>query len=562
MDSLLSETERELIAGTWPIELIQERTPVETKDVNEFVMRVLLGNHSEDVVVFRGGSSILGLEARDCLPSWFGQINDYENAVDFLQRMPVSQADEIKANLEYSDKFGIQRELRTKNLKRSPSRSSSEDASSEDETLLTAMRRLLERKEDVVRSAYICELRSRRNRWRYKSFNTDGKMTWPSENHTAILGIHRSKTILNKQIADAFGELAELTLCWDTQDDGIFIGGRGTGKGLHVDQVFWSNIGNNFIGHKLIAVWEKGQISSDLHATMLDYVFSYPLDQRRLNALKKAKTVALLRPGDLFIISGGTAHATLSLDFNVTSYESLITLNNTNIRHFLRTGRKSGPYSLRRGVMSRSELEDYKEHILDSLHSIAMRHFHHPCASTQASSSICAAISNTTICTALALLKDAFLTALRALRDRDSFFRQYLPASARNLISDDSDDSESSYSSTSLSHRFARRRSSSSKPFSNSVPNRRIVSTVGRTRRRTIMNPHQRRTRRSASSSSLSSMNFPSPHRSDRFVSHSNDGASSSSCNDLNGEGSRRRPPRQHPLCRRYRRQFSRRLEG
>ena len=34
--------------------------------------------------------------------------------------------------------------------------------------------------------------------------------------------------------------------CWEGYDDGIFIGGRGSGKGLHVDQVAWSCFVNNF----------------------------------------------------------------------------------------------------------------------------------------------------------------------------------------------------------------------------------------------------------------------------------------------------------------------------
>lgn len=70
---------------------------------------------------------------------------------------------------------------------------------------------------------------------------------------TAVLGERATKSLLGLQAADAFGDLARWTLSWDSRDDGVFVGGRGSGKGLHVDQVYWSNIGHNWRGknHRL-----------------------------------------------------------------------------------------------------------------------------------------------------------------------------------------------------------------------------------------------------------------------------------------------------------------------
>ena len=40
---------------------------------------------------------------------------------------------------------------------------------------------------------------------------------------------------------DVVGPLASWTFYWDRHDEGVFVGNRGSGKGVHVDQVLWSN---------------------------------------------------------------------------------------------------------------------------------------------------------------------------------------------------------------------------------------------------------------------------------------------------------------------------------
>ena len=71
-------------------------------------------------------------------------------------------------------------------------------------------------------------------------------------------------------------------------------------QGLHVDQVLWSNVGHNYTGYKLLATWAPGSISTKLHDTMLDSVFTPPLKQDQLDALRQASRIVLLRPGDVF----------------------------------------------------------------------------------------------------------------------------------------------------------------------------------------------------------------------------------------------------------------------
>ena len=45
------------------------------------------------------------------------------------------------------------------------------------------------------------------------------------------------------------------------KDEGFFVGSALSGSPVHVDQVQWSNIGKNYIGHKLLAIWKYGRES-------------------------------------------------------------------------------------------------------------------------------------------------------------------------------------------------------------------------------------------------------------------------------------------------------------
>ena len=214
---------------------------------------------------------------------------------------------------------------------------------------------------------YVCELRRLRAARREPRFPL-------AHGPCALLGARKTKTLRRLQTADALGDLARWTLSWDTQDDGIFVGGAGAGKGLHVDQVLWSNVGHNYFGYKLLATWAAGAVSTDLHASLLDSVLTPPLSAVQLEALRKARRVVLLRPGDVFLMSGGVAHATLSVGsdaLNVTAYESLVTLHPRHARHFLRTGDRDGPFAMKRGAMPAEELDEYKDLMIDSLDAVA-----------------------------------------------------------------------------------------------------------------------------------------------------------------------------------------------
>ncbi|CAK0856086.1 unnamed protein product [Prorocentrum cordatum] len=138
---------------------------------------------------------------------------------------------------------------------------------------------------------------------------------------------------------DALGGLEAWFPRWSCDDDGLFVGGRGAGKGLHVDQRPESNVGKNWRGYKLFAVWPDGAVGDAVLREFYGEVFQYPLSGRHLRALEKAARVVLLRPGDVFFFHGGLPHTTLcvSQGLGVTGYEGFLSLNARHTALFLRS---------------------------------------------------------------------------------------------------------------------------------------------------------------------------------------------------------------------------------
>ncbi|KAH8065548.1 hypothetical protein JL721_8099 [Aureococcus anophagefferens] len=162
-----------------------------------------------------------------------------------------------RARLEYDDR-GVQREV-----------------PSEKRVRRRVARRLAEPRREggaggvVDGDVYACELQ-RLRRWR-----REGRWT---------------RSIAERSQRAVFGDAARWTLRWDDENDGVFLGARGGGKGLHVDQVLWSNVGINWTGYKLVATWDE--MPSD---ALSDAIFAPPLTAEKRAALERPN--ADLRPG-------------------------------------------------------------------------------------------------------------------------------------------------------------------------------------------------------------------------------------------------------------------------
>lgn len=400
----LTSEERSMIP--WPLEIVEDpaRRALEALSCEEFARFVLLESHLDEVVVLRECQA-MRLTADACLPDWFPR--SAKSVMEFLEQVekhPISE--KLKCSVEYVNRDGVQKEA--KRARRG--------------NMSFSQRIECARHLDLL---YCCELRKRKAECR--------SVPHPCAKFRpcSMLGARRTKTILERQIGDAFGDLGRFALSWDNSDDGLFVGGRGAGKGLHVDQVFWSNVGVNFTGYKLLATWECGQMSTQLHSEMLDEVFGVCLTSRQLEALEKAKTVTLLRPGDVFCMSGGVAHATLTIsrrDLNVTAYESFVSLNRDNVRHFLRTtGNKGGDprYRLRSGTMPRDEFEDFKDRTIDALDAI----FEHPRPVIRSDDAFVRQVVLTTVSSED--LANAAAEIVLFLVDHDPFYDKHVPRRVR-----------------------------------------------------------------------------------------------------------------------------------
>ena len=145
---------------------------------------------------------------------------------------------------------------------------------------LRAVEAKLEQGDAKEADLYVCELR------RIKSIKQPPP--FPVPHPCALLGARKTKTLRKKQVADALGDLARWTLSWDTQDDGVFVGGRGAGKGLHVVQVLWSNVGHN-CPDKLLAARAPGSMVQVRH----DARFRCRPQAGSLDALRQASRIVL-----------------------------------------------------------------------------------------------------------------------------------------------------------------------------------------------------------------------------------------------------------------------------
>lgn len=350
----------------WPLRLLQDpsRQPRYAHTLSEFKREVLVGDHLEDIVVLPGGLESLGLDEASTLPNWLTDTLDKSPTVlDFLCQLDRCNLKTHKAALEYVDDEGRQREA----LPRPYPYCLWDDPSSSDDSsvvqkirtpsLPEAWRNLRHRRsaaEALVRRGeadpakfYLCELRRLR-----ECENTSTNTT--------------TKSISRRHARDVLGDVSKWTLYWNCYDDGIFIGGFGSGKGLHVDQVLWSNIGKQWRGYKLLAVWPAGRVSAEVVDSLNDAHFHPPLGAAHLAALERAVKIAFLRPGDIFVCSGGVAHATLCVSegLSVTGYESLVTLGARHVGQFLKTGNNTGPASMDRGIMEQDDLQDLQAGVI------------------------------------------------------------------------------------------------------------------------------------------------------------------------------------------------------
>jgi len=170
------------------------------------------------------------------------------------------------------------------------------------------------------------------------------------------------------------GQCAPYNIYWDRYDEGVFLGGPGSGKSFHVDQMLWCNVGKNYRGYKLVAAWSKEKV--ELCGKYIDVLFTPPLSPEDDETLRLAAKVALIRPGDAYFFCGGVPHVTLSVgeDLNLAAYESYVTLNRNVVQHFLMSsdeymGTAVPLYT--KALMPECEFEEVKDDVVDNMQELS-----------------------------------------------------------------------------------------------------------------------------------------------------------------------------------------------
>eukprot|EP01062_Namystynia_karyoxenos_P008193 TRINITY_DN12878_c0_g1_i1.p2 TRINITY_DN12878_c0_g1~~TRINITY_DN12878_c0_g1_i1.p2 ORF type:complete len:238 (+),score=75.97 TRINITY_DN12878_c0_g1_i1:719-1432(+) len=153
---------------------------------------------------------------------------------------------------------------------------------------------------------------------------------------------------------------------WERSDGGMFIGERGAGSGLHVDQFLWSNVGRNWCGHKLLAIWPWKEQCSILDDAGRGTLFHFPLDDRARGLLARAATVALVQPGDVWVFSGGQPHMALTVGdgLSVCAYESFVPASIESVRTLLCTNTKE---HWKNCWTDDEDLEELLEEVVDNI---------------------------------------------------------------------------------------------------------------------------------------------------------------------------------------------------
>ena len=326
------------IAG-WPSSLLtKSKEPWIIDDPRIFTELLLYGSHIDRIIVLRDGVEKLGLDS--AVPANVRSAAEGETCTRrFLEKLGDDAALRELRGRVYCTPPNSRDERELKNT----------HDGAELDTLAEKRAALKDGKScTLADGVYIGELR-RANKCRHVA---DGR--W-------------SKSLLSRGACDAIGKTrAEAMPYWDRYDEGLFVGGLFGGSPMHVDQAIWSNVGKNWLGHKLLVCWPYGEPSRELFDEHNYELFVPPLSKGEERALEDACQVALLGPGDCVLFSGGNAHMALSVSssLSLTAYESFVNLHPRNLQAFLDSGT---PAHYRQCRTRQPMLDDIKGEMCENL---------------------------------------------------------------------------------------------------------------------------------------------------------------------------------------------------
>jgi len=319
----------------WPI--LERQRPEIVHSVQAFVDSMLYQPHLDRVVVLPDGIRLLGQQ--NGIPEAVRQAARKSQSLrSLLDALGDEALDKFRGRLWHYGNKGCEKEIKRGDKKKRALRETVRELG------------LQERSGAVPAAAplYLSELR-----WR-------DKVVHPSCQEELV------KTSTNVDIYDYAPSSRRMPL-WERSEGGIFIGERGAGSGMHVDQCLWSNVGRNWCGYKLFALWPWEERHAILDEAGKGAVFHLPLTQHEERFLERAKTVALLRPGDVWVFSGGQPHTALGVGdgLGICAYESFVPAHPNAVGLLVRSNTKSAHW---KGCwMDDDDLDELYEDVVDSL---------------------------------------------------------------------------------------------------------------------------------------------------------------------------------------------------
>lgn len=351
------------------------KAPTVFGSTEAFIDALFVGKHVDEILVLRGGLSKLGLAnaiRRDVLSA----TENSRTVPEFASRLGAAALDELDGRVYYWTSDGRERTLkrdRDGNLYRSVAEKlcaaaelASEDAEPAPTPAEGAVAGLT-----ATGGLYIAELARRRKR-----------------QHACCPG-ERSRTLATRDVQDILPHgAARVFPSWDRGH--AFVGSAGTGSSVHVDQVCWSNVGKNFAGRKALAIWPAGRETRRILDRWYRSLIlradarTGALPAEAVADLATASRLAVVEPGDVFVLSGANAHATIVLEapplppppltpsarrsgcLSLTAFESFVNFNQDNLRAFLLTGTDGHDPDC---AMREDDLADFKFDVADRLFS-------------------------------------------------------------------------------------------------------------------------------------------------------------------------------------------------
>ena len=316
----------------WPF--MEEKPARVLEDVNDFINVLMYGNHMNTITVLSGGIKKLGQQ--DGLPEGLARgLRKSQRVRDLLDNCSNSFLETTKGRVWQYNEAGRESEIKSADKL---------------ENLIEIREALLSEEEagKYSRSVplYISEVRNSKK----KTHPITGEMV---------------KTATQIDVRDVVSQ-ATLVPFWERGEGGIFIGERGAGSGLHVDQCLWSNVGKQWHGYKLVALWPWEERINILEDAKRGSIFHFPLSQENIDHLSRAAVVALIKPGDVFIFSGAIPHMAMCIgdEINVTAYESFVPLNVEAVTTLSLTNSKD---HFKRCWMDDDDLDEIFEDVVDAI---------------------------------------------------------------------------------------------------------------------------------------------------------------------------------------------------